>query len=91
MSCLSGPTKTELPFSNAHHRAPIDPYDKASLQRGAHSFVNYCLNCHSASYMRYNRLEDLGLTEQQIRDNLVFTGVMTGEFQAVSPCVIRFA
>src|SRR5690606_12115211 len=53
-------------------RAPIDPSDQASLQRGAHAFVNYCLNCHSASYMRYNRLQDIGLTEEQIRDNLIF-------------------
>ena len=60
-------------------RAPIDPNDRASLQRGAHTFVNYCLTCHSAGYMRYNRLEDLGLTEAQIRDNLVFTGVKVGE------------
>jgi ubiquinol-cytochrome c reductase cytochrome c1 subunit len=60
-------------------RAPINPDDKASLQRGAHAFVNYCLNCHSASYMRYNRLKDIGLTEPQIRDNLVFTGVKVGE------------
>jgi ubiquinol-cytochrome c reductase cytochrome c1 subunit len=59
--------------------APIDPTDRVSLQRGAHAFVNYCLNCHSAGYMRYNRLQDLGLTEQQIRDNLVFTGVKVGE------------
>lgn len=60
-------------------RAPIDPTDRVSLQRGAHAFVNYCLTCHSASYMRYNRLQDLGLTEPQIRDNLVFTGVKVGE------------
>jgi len=47
----------------------------ASLQRGARNFVNYCLGCHSAKYVRYNRLgEDLGLTEQQVRDNLMFTG-----------------
>lgn len=59
--------------------APIDPLDVVSLQRGAHTFVNYCLNCHSASYMRYNRLQDLGLTEAQIRDNLVFTGVKVGD------------
>ncbi len=37
------------------------------------TFVNYCLNCHSAKYMRYNRLTDLGLTEQQIADNLILT------------------
>jgi ubiquinol-cytochrome c reductase cytochrome c1 subunit len=60
-------------------KAPIDLHDKESLQRGAHAFVNYCLNCHSASYMRYNRLQDIGLTEQQIRDNLVFPDVKVGE------------
>lgn len=60
-------------------RAPIDPNDRASLQRGAHAFVNYCLSCHSASYMRYNRLGDLGLSENVIRDNLVFTGMKVGD------------
>ena len=59
--------------------APIDTHDRESLQRGAHAFVNYCLNCHSASYMRYNRLTDIGLTEQQIRDNLVFPEVKVGD------------
>jgi ubiquinol-cytochrome c reductase cytochrome c1 subunit len=44
----------------------------ASLQRGARDFVNYCLNCHGAQFMRYNRLTDLGLTEEQIKDNLMF-------------------
>ncbi len=46
--------------------------DVASLQNGAKLFVNYCLNCHSAAYMRYNRLRDLGLTEAQIKGNLMF-------------------
>jgi ubiquinol-cytochrome c reductase cytochrome c1 subunit len=47
----------------------------ASLQRGAKYFVNYCLGCHSANYVRYNRLaEDLGITEEQLIDNLMFTG-----------------
>ncbi len=59
--------------------APINAQDIASLQTGAKLFVNYCLNCHSASYMRYNRLGDLGLTEQQIRDNFVFTGGKVGD------------
>jgi ubiquinol-cytochrome c reductase cytochrome c1 subunit len=59
--------------------APIDERDVRSLQRGARHFVNYCLNCHSANYMRYNRLRDIGLTEQQILDNLVFTGVKVGD------------
>ncbi|MDP2705948.1 MAG: cytochrome c1 [Burkholderiales bacterium] len=61
------------------HQAPVNLNDLVSLQRGAHVFVNYCLNCHSASYMRYNRLRDLGLSDDQIRDNLIFTGVKVGE------------
>lgn len=64
--------------------APINSHDLVSLQNGAKVFVNYCLNCHSAGYMRYNRLRDLGLTEQQIRDNLVFTGVKVGELMSVA-------
>ncbi len=59
--------------------APINSHDLASLQNGAKVFVNYCLNCHTAGYMRYNRLRDLGLTETQIKDNLIFTGVKVGE------------
>jgi len=53
--------------------------DKAALQNGAKLFVNYCLNCHGASYMRYNKLMDLGLTEQQVKDNLMFTADKIGE------------
>lgn len=64
--------------------APINSHDLASLQNGAKLFVNYCLNCHTAGYMRYNRLQDLGLTEPQIRDNLVLTGVKVGELMQVA-------
>ena len=53
--------------------------DMAALQNGAKLFVNYCLNCHNAAFMRFNRLRDIGLTEQQIKDNLVFTGVKVGD------------
>jgi ubiquinol-cytochrome c reductase cytochrome c1 subunit len=60
-------------------RANIDPADALSIQRGVQVFVNYCLNCHSAAYMRYNRLADLGLSEKQILDNLVFTGQKVGD------------
>jgi ubiquinol-cytochrome c reductase cytochrome c1 subunit len=60
-------------------RAPVNLGDKASLQRGAKYFINYCLNCHSASYMRYSRLQDLGLTEKQIKDNLLFTADKVGD------------
>ena len=55
--------------------ANTDISDVASLQRGAKYFVNYCLGCHSAQYVRYNRLgADLGLTEAQLVENIMFTG-----------------
>ena len=65
-------------------RAPVDLHNLPSLQRGAQVFVNYCLNCHSASYMRYNRLADLGLSEQQIRDNLMLAADKVGETMQVA-------
>jgi len=54
-------------------KAPINLNDQASLQRGAGNFINYCLNCHNAAFMRYSALTQIGLSEQQIRDNLMFT------------------
>ena len=60
-------------------RSPHDPTDLPSLQAGARTFVNYCIGCHGMQYMRYNRLRDLGLTESQIRDNLMFTAEKVGE------------
>ena len=60
-------------------KAPVDMSNTASLQNGAKLFVNYCLNCHSASFMRFNRLKDIGLTDQQIKDNLLFTTDKVGE------------
>lgn len=65
-------------------KAPVDPSDHASLQRGARTFVNYCLNCHSANYMRYNRLLEIGLTEKQIKDNLLFAGEKVGDTMKVA-------
>jgi ubiquinol-cytochrome c reductase cytochrome c1 subunit len=64
--------------------ANINPGDQASLQRGARNFVNYCLNCHSAAYMRYSRLTDLGLTEDEIKQNLIFTGQKVGDTMTVA-------
>jgi len=63
----------------AWDKAPDKLNDLPSLQNGARLFVNYCLNCHSAAYMRYNRLQDIGLTEQQIKDNLLFTTDRVGD------------
>jgi ubiquinol-cytochrome c reductase cytochrome c1 subunit len=60
-------------------KAPLKTNDLASLQNGAKLFVNYCLNCHSAAFMRFNRLKDIGLTDQQIKDNLLFTTEKVGE------------
>jgi ubiquinol-cytochrome c reductase cytochrome c1 subunit len=64
-------------------KAPVNPSDTDSLQRGARMFVNYCLSCHSASVMRYSRLEDLGLTEDQIKENLLFAAEKPGETMKV--------
>jgi ubiquinol-cytochrome c reductase cytochrome c1 subunit len=65
-------------------KAPIDLSDKQSLQRGARIFVNYCLNCHSANYMRYNRLMDIGLTENSIKENLLFTSNKVGDTMSIA-------
>ena len=65
--------------SIAWDKAPAKTNDLAALQNGAKLFVNYCLNCHSAAFMRFNRLKDIGLSEQQIKDNLLFTTDKVGE------------
>lgn len=65
-------------------RAPIDPRDAASLQRGVRIFANYCLNCHSADFMRYNRLEAFGLSAEEIRDNLIFTDAKIGDVMKIA-------
>lgn len=63
----------------------IDITDKASLQRGAQTFVNYCLSCHEASFMRYNRMaKDLGLTEDQVKENLMFASDKIGDTMTVA-------
>jgi ubiquinol-cytochrome c reductase cytochrome c1 subunit len=74
-------------------RAPVDLHNKASLQRGAAIFVNHCLNCHSATAMRYTRLQDLGLTEAQIRDNLLLAADKIGDAMttAMDPAVAKAA
>jgi ubiquinol-cytochrome c reductase cytochrome c1 subunit len=64
-------------------KAPVNLTDHDSLQRGARMFVNYCLNCHSAGVMRYSRLQDIGLTEDQIKDNLMFAAEKPGETMKV--------
>ena len=58
--------------------------DLAALQRGAKTFVNYCLSCHEASFKRYNRMRDIGLTEEQIKANLIFTGAKVGDTMKIA-------
>lgn len=74
-------------------RAPGNLHDKVSLQRGAAIFVNHCLNCHSASMMRYARLQDLDLTEQQIRDSLLLATDKIGDTMtaAMDPAIAKAA
>ena len=66
-------------------QANIDPTNKESLQRGARTFVNYCLSCHSAALMRYERMgNDLGIDEKLVSENLMFTGGKVGELMTVA-------
>ena len=65
-------------------KAPIDLSDQPSLQKGARTFINYCLNCHSAKYMRYNKLLDIGLSKKDIKENLLFTGKKIGDPMEIS-------
>jgi ubiquinol-cytochrome c reductase cytochrome c1 subunit len=71
-----GPALDKFPVSKLN--------DLAALQNGAKLFVNYCLNCHSASYMRYNRLRDIGLTEDEIKKNLLFATDKVGDTMKVT-------
>ncbi len=62
-----------------------DLTNTASLQRGARTFTNYCLSCHSAAYMRYNRMaEDLGLSDEQVVANLMFASDKIGDTMTIA-------
>ncbi len=67
------------------HRAGNDVADIASLQRGARNFVNYCMGCHAAKYIRFNKLQaDLRLTDEQMRQNLMFSAKTTDELMEIA-------
>lgn len=86
-ACLTAvaPAHASSGDSIAWDKFPVEKLnDTAALQRGAKLFVNYCLNCHAAAFMRYNRLRDIGLTEQQIKDNLLFATDKVGDLMTVS-------
>ena len=83
LGCVAGANASgagEVAWDKAHNRVN----DLPSLQNGAKLFVNYCLNCHSASSMRYNRLRDLGLSEDQIKNNLLFSGEKVGDMMTIA-------
>ena len=65
-------------------KAPVDLTDNLSLQRGAKIFTNYCLNCHSAKYVRYSNLQDIGLSVETIKNDLLFTGNKIGDTMSVN-------
>ena len=78
---------------SAHAAAEGIPWDKfpvervtdlAALQNGAKVFVNYCMGCHEASFKRYNRLRDIGLTEEQIKANLIFNDAKVGDTMKIA-------
>jgi ubiquinol-cytochrome c reductase cytochrome c1 subunit len=80
-------SSAQLMASSKIHLEPveIDLSDKASLQRGARTFVNYCLSCHAASFMRYNRMaKDLGLTDKQVAENLMFASKKVGDTMTIA-------
>ena len=81
MACtVAGAAGSDYPLD----KAPRQVNDLASLQNGAKLFVNHCLNCHSANAMRYNKLAEIGLTDDQIRDNLLFTGERVGDMMRIA-------
>jgi len=77
---LAVAAETDFPLD----RAPDHTRDLAALQNGAKLFVNYCLNCHAASLMRYNKLQELGLTPEQVKDNLMFASDKVGDMMTVA-------
>ncbi len=64
--------------------APNRISDLPALQNGAKLFVNYCLNCHSANSMRYNKLTELGITEEEIKKNLLFSADKIGDTMSIA-------
>ena len=81
---LAGPAAASGGADVRFEPAPINRLDAASLQRGARTFVNYCLNCHSAKYMRYNRLADIGIDLPMIQDNLMFATDKIGNTMTIA-------
>ena len=83
LGCVSGVSANEGGYP--WDKFPVEKMnDVAALQNGAKLFVNYCLNCHSAAYMRYNRMQDIGLSEAQIKGNLLFASDKVGDTMKIA-------
>jgi len=83
--CLIGPMSAFASEGPALQDANIDLKDKASLQRGAKYFNNYCMGCHSLKYMRYNRMAaDLDIPEDELTENLIFGDAKPGDLMTNS-------
>jgi ubiquinol-cytochrome c reductase cytochrome c1 subunit len=83
--CLVGGAAQAASGGVAWDKFPVEKLaDDASLQHGAKLFVNYCLNCHAATYLRFNRLADIGLTDEQIKANLLIGTDKVGETMKVA-------
>lgn len=65
-------------------KAPVDLGNTVSLQRGAAAFQSYCSGCHSLAYMRYSRLTDIGLSEDQIKKTLLPAGAKIGDTMSIA-------
>ena len=77
---LTGPAFAAGGAELPGYQVVVDLTNRASLQRGAKYFMNYCLGCHSVKYSRYSRVgEDLGLDMEMVKDNLIFTGRRVSE------------
>jgi len=64
----------------SHPYFAVDTANQAGLQRGARDFMAYCSGCHSLKYLRYNRMaEDLGIPEEMLKANLMFTTDKVGD------------
>jgi ubiquinol-cytochrome c reductase cytochrome c1 subunit len=86
--CVSFPLIATASEGESYPHAGNDPYSQASLQRGARNFMNYCSGCHSAKFVRYNRIaKDLGIPEAELKANLMFTSDKTADTikSAMSP------
>ena len=67
------------------YKAKTDLHNKESLQRGVKLFVNYCMGCHSAKFMSYERMaKDTGLTKEQVLENLIFNDAKIGSYMTIA-------